>query len=96
MGGGGKVVCQWSMVECGRMYPAVDKAGAKACVKRALILQIWVHLKTWLPKFIDRNAAGANWLGWSWVEREVYLLFDACVELPVEKSVVWVPSTKAN
>jgi hypothetical protein len=33
MGGGGKILCQWSMVECGRMYPAVDKAGAKACVK---------------------------------------------------------------
>jgi hypothetical protein len=64
MGGGGKILCQWSMVECGRMYPAVDKAGAKACVKRALILQIWVHLKTWLPNLsIATPQAHFGWVG---------------------------------
>jgi hypothetical protein len=46
------------------MYPAVDKAGAKACVKRALILQIWVHLKTWLPNLsIATPQAQIGWVG---------------------------------
>ena len=66
MEGVGKVLCQWSIVECGRVYPAVDKAGAKAkvCVKQAPTLQIRMHLKTWPPNLlIVTPQAQIGWVG---------------------------------
>ena len=60
-----------SMMESGRMCPAVDKAGAKACVTKPSrmelgepILQIRVHLKTWSPNLLIATLhAQIGWVG---------------------------------
>ncbi len=50
----------WSVVECIQLLikPSTNFTDTDA-------------FEDMVTKFIDCNTAGTNWLGWSWVEREV-------------------------